>query len=251
MNMALDNYLAQNIRENDHPVLRFYGWQPFCMSLGFHQNIKDLNLNKLYRDGFEAVRRPTGGSAIFHAWELTYSLIIPKPFTDHHTIFHDFHAILVEALRKSGYPVELHNQNENEGYLNRGAETFACFNRSAFTEINYGRKKVVGSAQKIFQNVLLQHGSIMIGNAHHKIVDYLSGDNDRIQKYKKRLINSSSCLNEINGRNITATELSEKIINEVALKGKNSIYSKHLTEKELKGAENFAHTFMITGKFLI
>ncbi len=246
LNMAIDSYLAQSIKEGADPILRFYAWQPFCLSLGYHQNSAQLNLQKLYADGFEAVRRPTGGSAIFHAAELTYSLVIPRPFADHRLIYADFHSLLANALNKMGYGVELHKRTESISYLNKGAETFACFNRSAYTEITYNKRKVVGSAQKVLPGALLQHGSLMLGDDHYRITDYLSAPEETIFKYRKLLKQSSCCLNEISKKNVTYVDISEKIINEVAINGNNSIYSQQVTAKELKYALLLSPNFQIS-----
>jgi lipoate-protein ligase A len=236
INMALDHYLAENIRPGDDPVLRFYGWQPYCLSLGFHQSADDVSFEKLYQEGYTAVRRPTGGSAIFHSHELTYSLIIPKPFTDHHFIYEEFHKLLAEALKGLGYDIELHKQHSGGSYLNRGADTFACFNRPAFTEIKYQNKKLVGSAQKIYPNSLLQHGSILIGRMQNKVVRYLSGSSEYLKKYEKILEKSSTCLQEINGKEISPDEISEFIIKQFAADGRNSIYYRLPEDNELKTA---------------
>ncbi|WP_456442808.1 lipoate--protein ligase family protein, partial [Caldithrix abyssi] len=89
--MALDFYLAQNIQENDPPVLRFYGWQPYCLSLGYHQDEKFIDFSALEQKGYHAVRRPTGGSAILHSEELTYGLMAPRMEINVHAIYYLFH----------------------------------------------------------------------------------------------------------------------------------------------------------------
>ena len=246
MNMAVDSYLAKMCKEHDPPILRFYGWQPYCLSLGYHQKSKELNLQKLHENGYEAVRRPTGGSAIFHARELTYSIIVPKPFSDHRKIYRDFHALLERSLRKLGYKIDLHEQAENSSYLNRGAETFACFNRSAFTELTYMGKKLVGSAQKIMPNALLQHGSIMIGSEHQLITDFLNFSDEEKKQYQRKLRQSSCCLDEISDRQSNAWEITDKIVNELAINKRNSIYYQQITENELLGAAEIAPNFKVT-----
>ncbi|MEJ2542893.1 MAG: hypothetical protein P8Y99_02380 [Calditrichaceae bacterium] len=71
--MAIDYYFSEQMNKINEPVLRFYGWNPFCLSLGKHQDLNSVNLGKIISDGYDIVRRPTGGSAIFHSDELTYS----------------------------------------------------------------------------------------------------------------------------------------------------------------------------------
>ena len=78
-NMAIDEVLATRIVSKEKiPIFRVYGWQPYAISLGYGQDPKKLDLNKCKQDGIDVVRRPTGGRAVFHAEEITYSVIIPK-----------------------------------------------------------------------------------------------------------------------------------------------------------------------------
>jgi len=245
MNMGLDHFLAETIKETADPILRFYGWNPYCLSLGYHQKLTKVNLIKLYKEGYEAVKRPTGGSAIFHGQELTYSLIIPKPFSNHHLIYRWFHQILLNALNNLGYNLKLNLQNPHVPYLNRGAKTFACFNRAAYAEIQYENKKIVGSAQKIYSGALLQHGSILIGPAQNTVLRFLNGSDREIDKYKNALKNHSICLQEISGTVPSEFEISELIVNELAKINQNSIYYKYPTNNELTEAEKHAAPFVI------
>jgi lipoate-protein ligase A len=181
-NMCLDYYLAQDVVPGREPVIRFYGWNPFCLSLGKHQKSTDVNTEALQQKNYDLVRRPTGGSAILHSEEWTYSFIVPGENLNHKGLYQLFHRHLEAALQKLGYPVSL--ENKASGYrLNQGGETFACFNRSAYSEVqSYGRK-VVGSAQKILPRSLLQHGSVLTGKAHLGIVHFLNTSEEEKRLY--------------------------------------------------------------------
>lgn len=246
MNMALDFSLAQNIAVKDDPVLRFYGWDPACLSLGRHQDAANLNHTQLNKDGIGIVRRPTGGSAILHMWELTYSLIVAKGNQNHHTIYADFHTLLANTLIDLGYPVQLHQEKENENYLKQGKNTFACFNRPAFTEIKFNQKKVVGSAQKLFPNSVLQHGSVMFEVNQTRVFDYLKMNSKLKRNLADALRHSSSGLKEINSREINETELSMAIIEQFARNGVKSIYLREPTEQELEAAHNCLPMFQVS-----
>jgi len=246
MNMALDHYLAVNIKQGENPILRFYGWQPFCLSLGFHQKTDGICFDRLHDDGFTAVRRPTGGSAIFHSHELTYSLIIPGPGAEHHFIYQEFHKILAAALKKMGYNINLHEEQSSSPCLNKGADSFACFNRPAFTEIKFNGRKLVGSAQKIYPTSLLQHGSILIGRTQDMIIRYISDKPEKLEKYDKVLKNSSICLQEIIKKDISPVEIAENIIKQFAANGQNSIYYQSPAEMELEIAGKGSLQFDVT-----
>ena len=107
VNMRLDNYFASIGNEKFEPVLRFYGWKPSCISIGYHQNKNVLKLDRIRDDGYDIVRRPTGGRAIFHARELTYSIVIPASVMTHRKLYAFFHQLIAAALIVLGYDVTL------------------------------------------------------------------------------------------------------------------------------------------------
>ena len=74
-NMALDEALLLEVAAQ--PVLRFYSWRPFCLSLGYGQRCRLVEMQRLRARGYTLVRRPSGGGAILHAAELTWSLVLP------------------------------------------------------------------------------------------------------------------------------------------------------------------------------
>ena len=243
MNMSLDYFFSRNIDDLNIPVLRFYGWKPYCLSLGRHQSAADVDFDKLFSAGYEAVRRPTGGSAIFHSEELTYSIVISKKLIDNKELYMLIHQLLFVVLTKMGYNVNLHAENEKTNYLKNGNATFICFNRSAYTEIKYNGKKLVGSAQKIFSDSILQHGSILIDKTQNKIVEYF-GNNADIQKENlEYLTEHATSLNQISDKKIDIEKLSVNIIAD--LKESLEIYLKSLSEEEFQQAKKYCSEFTV------
>lgn len=243
--MALDFNFAKSINQGDDPILRFYGWEPGCLSLGHHQSADLVNIEKLIQDGYGLVRRPTGGSAILHTRELTYSLIVPDGKKLHHQIYSDFHKMLATALNKLGYEVELHQEQLGGNYLAKGRTTFACFNRPAYAEIKYEQKKVVGSAQKLYAHSLLQHGSIMLASNQVQVLDYLDLDSNERKKQEHALGHSSTGLTEINSQKINELALSEAIVEQFADNGVKSIYFRNHTAKEFDEASKNMKMFIV------
>ena len=76
-NMGYDLQLVKQA-EPDSAFLRFYGWKPYCISLGANQSISEIKTEKATSDNIDIVKRPTGGRAILHAEELTYSVVLPN-----------------------------------------------------------------------------------------------------------------------------------------------------------------------------
>ncbi len=214
-NMCVDYYLAHACVESHEPVVRFYGWNPFCLSLGKHQNARDVASDNLFGAGFDLVRRPTGGSAIFHSEELTYSFSVPGTRLDHQGLYRFFHILLKSALQQCGISVSL--EDTTSGYrLNRGGDTFACFNRTAFSELKCDGKKVVGSAQKIFPESLLQHGSIMLGKGHLRLTDFLDLEEPLRKRYKEQMNTKAIDLNTISDRRISPVDIMKTFLRELS-----------------------------------
>ena len=243
LNMALDYYFSERMHKINEPVLRFYGWNPFCLSLGRHQDARNVNVTRLYSDGYELVRRPTGGSAIFHSDELTYSIVISSKIMHHKELYLMIHQILHQALKKLGYDVELQAQEEALNYLKKGNATFICFNRSAYTEIKYNNKKLVGSAQRIYPNAILQHGSILLEDTQNRIVEYFK-QNTKLQiRNLDYLLSHSTSLHEIADNNLNAEKLSDNIIG--CLRESIEIYEKPVSEEEMAEAEKYCSDFTV------
>ncbi len=245
-NMALDYYFTQTMAENQSPILRFYGWQPYCLSLGYHQNKDFIDLQALQSEGYQAVRRPTGGSAIFHSEELTYGFILPNQNINNHDIYYLFHKYLTQALNQLNFPVTLNYQKDRENYLRQGKKRFACFNRPAFAEIKFNDKKVVGSAQKLYRKALLQHGSILIGNKQKEIIKFMNATDDEKQKYLAQLEAKSISLSEITPQNtFDLNLLIERFLIQFEQNLHLTIYFASYDLNHLRNAQKFVDNFKI------
>ncbi len=243
--MALDQFFALNMNADSCPVLRFYGWNPFCLSLGYHQKTDDVDIDKINDGGYQLVRRPTGGSAIFHSDELTYSLIVPGKALRHHEVYNTFHFYLANALNDLGIQVTLSKNESRASYLNQGQKSFACFNRSAYSEIQYNGKKVVGSAQKIYPNAILQHGSIMLGAEHEKIASFLKINNSEKIKYIELLRNNSTSLTKITDNRLKESQIEEALIKQFELHDKFRMFFQYISHEEIEKSKNYDKDFQI------
>jgi len=233
INMAVDTWFAMHQSDREG-ILRFYGWKPYCISIGYHQDMKILDLEKVHRAASDIVRRPTGGRAIYHAEELTYSIILPKSVIGHRELYLFIHRILANALRQLGYMVELKSVGAPMSMLRQMASDYACFTSSAYSEIQYMGRKVVGSAQKIYKKTNLQHGSVIIGKAHLNLADFLlAGSAERIC-IEKELREKTISLSEIREGNILPQTIMQAIITQIKAVQNISVYSKKLTTDEIR-----------------
>ncbi len=221
-NMRFDEELASELKTGDgQPTVRVFGWKPYCISLGFNQKIEDINLEKCGREGIDVVRRPTGGRAILHAEELTYSVVM---FADGRNILEthrDISRALVHGLRLLGADAELAKSQPDFPRLYKNPSSVPCFSSSARYEIEYRGRKLVGSAQRRFNGVILQHGSILIGDFHQRLAEFLnpetrnhsfeSREPPKREELRQTLADHTITLSEILQRTVTFEEVAERI----------------------------------------
>jgi len=184
--MFMDHWFARQMGKLlDKPLLRFYGWQPSCISLGYHQNASDVTNHLCIQDGIDIVRRPTGGRAILHAEELTYSVIYPYHDLDISNFYRLVHIPFVLALEKMQIKAIFESSQADFSNIYKTDRAFLCFASSAKFEVEISGKKLIGSAQRVYQNAILQHGSVLLGSQHEKLVDFLHLSESRKLKMKQ------------------------------------------------------------------
>ncbi|WP_254507725.1 lipoate--protein ligase family protein [Anatilimnocola floriformis] len=171
-NMAVDEALL--IGDNSADItLRFYEWQEPTLSLGYFQTLADRSRHSASQD-CTVVRRASGGGAILHDHELTYSLVAPvgQRFGASAAELYDVaHQSLIEVL--SDWNIAAH-LCAGEELLGLGAiEPFLCFQRRSRGDVLLGAHKICGSAQRRHQSRVLQHGSVLLGTS--SVAPELSG----------------------------------------------------------------------------
>lgn len=161
-NMALDEAIATSVRNLEvPPTLRFYNWDRPSLSLGSFQKASDIDLDYCRQNSIPYIRRPTGGRAILHGDELTYSFAVrtdKEPFSE--GLMESYRRISIAfnlAFQKIGIQVVSKMQKERGGVL---AGNPLCFGSSSYGEILLNKQKIVGAAQKRWKDGLLQQGSI-------------------------------------------------------------------------------------------
>lgn len=163
-NMAVDEALFNYVqRKKGISILRFYRWENPTLSIGYHQRVKEVaDLNFLNVKGIPLVRRITGGKAVLHDDEITYSFSSSNPlFIENKSVMESFSLIasaLVEGLKILGIPAYLSSRKKERLYRTN----LPCFSYPTGNEILVQEKKLIGSAQKRTKDSLLQHGSIPI-----------------------------------------------------------------------------------------
>lgn len=160
-NMAIDDAIAHFVRNGESPpTLRLYGWKGPSVSLGSFQKITDINLQYCKSNGISVVRRPTGGRAILHGEELTYSFSSrnEEPFSDSlMETYYLLSVVLQKAFTSAGLQTTMKQERESGRTL---AHSPICFRSTSYGEITFDGRKIIGSAQKRWNNSFMQQGSI-------------------------------------------------------------------------------------------
>jgi lipoate-protein ligase A len=158
--MAVDAALLESGAATACPVLRYYAWEPATVSLGYFQALADRQ-SHTESVACPVVRRTTGGGAIVHDVEITYSLVVADPRRDvgrHKAAYESVHRNLI-ALFRDCFRLDA---RWHPGVRAVAGEPFLCFQRRAPGDVVAGDAKVVGSAQRRRGGALLQHGSILL-----------------------------------------------------------------------------------------
>lgn len=177
-NMAIDEAILLAVAAGAAPpTLRFFAWDPPCLSLGYAQSVGDIDLARLRSHGYDLVRRATGGRAILHTDELTYSVTAPDSDAR-------LSGGIVESYRRlsAGLLVGLErlglNVNNHRGAPAASLSGPVCFEVPSNYEITAGGKKLVGSAQLRKQGVALQHGTLPLTGDITRICEVLAFDDE-------------------------------------------------------------------------
>ena len=201
-NMAVDEAILEAVVAGMVPgTLRFYFWRPPCISVGYAQPLEEMvNLDLCRREGVEWVRRPTGGRAILHTDEVTYSVALrgddPRVRGDVVTSYRHLSQGLLAGFRTLGLEVVQARLQEQA----RPSQSPACFDRPSHYEITCRGRKLVGSAQARRRGAILQHGSIPLRGDVARLVHYLRMPEEERTALQAKLRQRAITLEEALGR---------------------------------------------------
>ncbi|MCF8720125.1 lipoate--protein ligase family protein [Nitrospina gracilis] len=205
-NMAVDEALLRTCERDASfvPTLRLYGWKRPTLSIGYSQPVEaEIDLERCREKKVDWVRRPTGGRALLHMEELTYSMVGPVT----HPLFSGglkaTFSVISQALLQGLVELNIgdaHINREKQYGTTRQERSPACFASLNHCEITVRERKLIGSAQRRTQQAFLQHGSVLIATDHdlfHSLLIYRDGVavNESLAKLKA----STTTLNEIAG----------------------------------------------------
>lgn len=175
-NMAVDEVLLDEAAAKGMSTLRFYNWSSPTVSLGYFQQFQDVQPNSAWH-GCPVVRRLTGGGAIVHDREITYSLAVGAAQSwarEPERLYVHIHGALVRAMQPLGIAAVCVPFSENRATAalrnrrpaSRGGDPFLCFHRRGPGDVIVDGIKVAGSAQRHRRGAVLQHGSLLLKRAN-------------------------------------------------------------------------------------
>ena len=182
-NMQIDSDLLEYAIKNKlkEPIFRLYGWSPACVSLGRNQKSDFLDLAFLKQNNIDYVRRLTGGRALLHDNEITYSYICPASFLENGenvvNSYKEISKILIAAFKKLDIELDFGGIKKVNGHKDY------CMLVSTGADLCYKNRKLIGSAQFRKEGYILQHGSILY--------DY---DKELLEKIFKEEVDTSSII---------------------------------------------------------
>lgn len=209
-NMAVDEaILRAHVSGETPPTIRFYGWRPAAMSIGYFQKAADdVDIDKCRTEGVDIVRRLTGGRAVLHDAELTYSVVvrenyplIPATITASYRYFSEG---LLAGLNKLGIDASMSIPRAAYGQTKRRHASAACFDAPSHYEITAQGRKLAGSAQVRKDGVILQHGSILLTFNPVQVAALLNlPSHEKQNVVAEMLAKRAVSIKEILGREIT------------------------------------------------
>lgn len=245
MNMAIDEaILESHIIGAAPPTVRLYGWNPAAVSVGYSQKFSEAAVERIVALGMDVVRRPTGGRAVLHSDEFTYSFVgssispdtanggflEPSILGAYREICHG----LILALQQLGVNAELGQSDSSY------KQVHDCFLATTTADLHYQGKKMVGSAQCRRGPGVLQHGSILLNQPQHSMNELLTGTET------KDLAIRHANLFEILNRAASIEELQNAIKTGFQLAFEVELIESQLTDAEMEHSKTLRPKYLIS-----
>jgi len=234
-NMAIDEFLIKYYEKTQKPVLRVYGWSNISISVGKYQDVlNDINIEECTKDDVFIVRRITGGGAIVHNEELTYSLVCSDLDINCNNLsvketYEKLNSFILNFYKSLGIKAVFAKDCLKRIKISDGSAPF-CFSSNEEYDILVHGKKIGGNAQFRKKNIIFQHGSIPVQNSSEKIKKFFN---------KKVNFNNFTSLYEILKKKVEFDFLINNFINAFKSTFKIKINEEKLIQKEREIVDKF------------
>ncbi|SOC27401.1 lipoate-protein ligase A [Ureibacillus xyleni] len=256
-NMALDEALLELHSKGEiPPVVRFYEWNPATLSIGYFQSAeKDIDLEAVKAQNLGFVRRPTGGRAVLHEHELTYSIIVTEEYPNMPATVTEAYRVLSEGLLIGFQNLGLEayfsvpDTEEKRADL-KNPKSAVCFDAPSWYELVVEGKKVAGSAQTRQKGVILQHGAILLDLDEEKLLSVFKFSSDAVkEKMRKKLPEKAVAINQLTSKEITIAQCIDAFRDGFEKALDIELVPYELTPEQLKYVENLEETKYLTNEW--
>jgi len=217
LNMAVDEAILNNHLKGDvPPTLRLYYFSPPAVSLGYAQSLLAKTLEHIERRGFDIVRRPTGGRAVLHLNDLTYSFVASVNTGEDGVLsgsiqraYKQICEALILSIARLGLPLEI--GRVSGAYKNKDD----CFQTTTLADLHHKGKKVIGSAQLRRRTAVLQHGSVLLNQPAGVMGELLQSSSEEVgddASYPSESSKSLSNLFELLNRTVPDSEFNDAFV---------------------------------------
>lgn len=217
LNMATDQAILTACGEGKAPpTLRLYGWTQPTLTIGYSQSVvRDIDVNHCRERGIPVVRRPTGGRALLHARELTYSLVAPIPHPRFPANLRDTFRVISDALLLSLAQLGVQGAGiaQIKG-ISKEARSPSCFSSLNHSEITVKNRKLIGSAQRRMSRSFLQHGSLWIDCDRQFMTSLFKFEFPKTRERELEILEShTTTLQQLCGRDVPIAEAAQAFRN--------------------------------------
>ncbi len=252
-NMAVDEAILHAVGAGQQPpTLRVYGWMPPALSIGYGQHAREVDQDLIRAHGWDIVRRPTGGRAILHIDELTYSIALPA---DHPLarggVIESYQAIsraLLHMLENLGGSARADRMEQDTPK----SLTPVCFDTPSHYEITVNGKKLIGSAQVRRAGGVLQHGSLpLVGNIARICDGLVYPDEAARESARQQVRERAITLADALGRELTWEQAAKALIGAAAETFEISLILGELSEQERLAANELEQQVYATAEWTL
>lgn len=249
-NMALDEALLDLHSAGEiPPVVRFYEWNPATLSIGYFQKAeRDIDLDAVKAQNLGFVRRPTGGRAVLHEHELTYSVIVTEDYPDMPATVTEAYRVISEGLllgfKNLGLDAyfSIPDTDEKREDLKK-PKSAVCFDAPSWYELVVEGKKVAGSAQTRQKGVILQHGAILLDLDEEKLLSVFKFSSPEVkEKMRKKLPEKAVAIHQLTDKEITIDQCVAAFRNGFEAALDIELVPYELTEEQLQYVKSIEET---------
>ena len=236
-NMAADEYIANLVSTDlNSAVLRIYHWDPTAISLGVNQSHDSISLNECGKQGWDVVRRPTGGRTLLHMDDISFAFAIKRgrdKFEDLKRVYIGIAEAISKSLRSFGIDAGSDSKPEKKSFDKKIHSARLCLTSRVRGEVHVGGKKIVAASQRVFRDSILQHGSIVLKGDPGVIANVLNMDESARLQISNKIREESDSIENITKKAIDKEQLVGKIAENIAETLECKLHPDEWREKEI------------------